>query len=223
MSTDSERSIEGHSPHGYDDTPTRDKTIAIWGVLSALTLIALIPFFHTYFDSMTDGEIDRKVQNLDRDGDGRADYLTARDRTFADARRHLTEAPTSIEAAMGQLASQGRNVPAVRPRRNDGVDVSLDDAVATLAAVEGWTQRKHEAALGSAEAALVRGRADELVRRIVAAEARARAAGLVEDADAGAALAGQIRQDPTAESLSEGERWLATIQGRIAGAAAPAE
>ncbi|MBX3248793.1 MAG: hypothetical protein KF901_16575 [Myxococcales bacterium] len=223
MSTDSERSIEGHSPHGFDDTPTRDKTIAIWATISALTLVGLIPFFHTYFNKMTDAEIDRKVQNLDRDGDGRADYLTARDRAFADARRQLTEAPTSIEAALGQLTSQGRNVPAVRPRRNDGVDVSVDDAVSTLAAVEGWTLRKHEDAREVAEAALLRGRADEVARRIVAAEARARAAGLEADADAGAALAERLRQSANAETVTEGERWLAVIQGRIAGADAPSE
>ena len=50
---------------GFDDTSTRDKTIVFWTVLSCVVLLSLIPLFHSYFNSMTDAELEAKV--LERD------------------------------------------------------------------------------------------------------------------------------------------------------------
>lgn len=214
--------IEGNAPHGFDDTPPRDKTILIWSIGSAITLVALIPLFHSYFNSMTDDELATKVQQRDTDGDGAVDYLAARNDTFATARRSLSEAPVSIDAAIQQLVTQGRAVPSVRPRATDGANVSLDDAVASLAAVEGWTLRKREAARVSAEQAIMASRGRDVARRLEAAQSRATEVQLLDDAAAARALAAPLRSNATAEAVRAAEAWLQGFAPRLAAAQAAA-
>ncbi|HJL04585.1 MAG TPA: hypothetical protein RMH85_02675 [Polyangiaceae bacterium LLY-WYZ-15_(1-7)] len=158
---------------GFDDTSTRDKTIVFWTVLSCVVLLSLIPLFHSYFNSMTDAELEAKVLERDDDGDGEVDYLAERNRTVAEHRALLREAPISIEAAKAQLASRGRNVPVVRPRRNDDLGTAEADAVAALDAVTGWGQLPREEARAEAEEALRRRRAAEEAARQRALELEA--------------------------------------------------
>ncbi|MCB9612534.1 MAG: hypothetical protein H6721_12910 [Sandaracinus sp.] len=220
--SDEHYDIDANAPHGFDDTPPRDQTILIWTVGSCLLLVALVPLFHSYFNSMTDGELSAKVQQRDSDGDGAVDYLAERNDAFAEARRSLTEAPVSLEAAMEQMVTQGRNVPAVRPRATDNGSVSVDDAIASLAAVEGWTLRKHEQERADAEAALLRARASEVVRRLNAAQAQAVDAKLDDDAATAVSLASSLRATATAESVTNAEAWLAAFAPRLAAARAAA-
>lgn len=220
--SDEHYDIHGNAPHGFDDTPPRDKTILIWTVGSALLLVALVPLFHSYFNSMTDGELAAKIQERDSDGDGTVDYLATRNEAFASARRSLSEAPVSIDAAMQQLVSQGRAVPTVRPRATDGANVSLDDALASLAAVEGWTLRKHEAERAEAERAIVSGRARDVARRLEAAQTRATEMQLLDDASAAGSLAAPLRGNATADAIRAAEAWLQGFAQRLAAAQAAA-
>jgi hypothetical protein len=225
MSHDSEDlyDIDANAPHGFDDTPPRDKTILIWTVGSALLLVALVPLFHSYWNAMSGAERAAKVEAQDQDGDGRVDYLAEREAAFADARRALSEAPVNLDAAMQQLVSQGRNVPAVRPRATDGANVSLDDALASLAAVEGWTLRKHEGEREAAANAIVQNRAREAARRLDAAHGQAVLAKLDDDAAAATAQASRLRSAPSAEDVTAAETWLVGFAQRLAAVqAAPA-
>lgn len=153
------------SPHGFEDTEPANKIIFASAVVCLGLLVFLIPIFHTYFNDMTDGEIDSKIQQIDEDEDGRADYLQARNDEFGRLRDQLANNPVSIDQAIEQLATRGRNVPVVRPRRNDGLDVSVDDAVGSLGPVKGWAQREHTRAFDEAERALRARRAQEEAAR----------------------------------------------------------
>ncbi len=53
------------SPHGFEDTDPANKIILVSAIGSIGLLIFFIPFFHSYFNSMTDGEIDDKVVVVD--------------------------------------------------------------------------------------------------------------------------------------------------------------
>lgn len=220
--SDEHYDIEGNAPHGFDDTPPRDSTILVWTVGSCLLLVALIPLFHSYFNSMSDGELAAKVQQQDSDGDGAVDYLAARNEAFASARRSLAEAPVSLDAAMQQLVTRGRGIASVRPRATDGAGVPVSDAVASLAAVEGWALRKHEEDRRDAETALLGARAGELTRRLESAQTQAVGASLGDDAAAAAAMAATLRADVTVENVAAAEAWLSGFAVRLSAASGPA-
>ncbi len=171
---------------------------------------------------MSDGELAAKVQQQDSDGDGAVDYLAARNEAFASARRSLAEAPVSLEAAMQQLVTRGRGVASVRPRATDGASVPVSDAVASLAAVEGWALRKHEDDRVDAEHALLDARARELARRMASAQTRALGASLGEDAATAASMAATLRAGATVENVAAAEAWLSGFAARLAAASAPA-
>jgi hypothetical protein len=186
------------SPHGFEDTEPANKIILASAIGSIGLLIFFIPFFHSYFNSMTDGEIDEKVQLRDEDGDGTPDYLEARNIEFASKRQALADNPISITAAMEQLATRGRNHPAVRPRRNDGLETSVDDAVNGLGAVHGWAQMQDDARRQHAEDAL---RARRAAEEAAAAAAREAAAARVLEATEATAVPAVRRPRPRRPGL----------------------
>lgn len=124
----------------FDNTPPREKTMLHGGILSALTLLFLIPLFHSYFNYMMQKEYAAKVEQRPN---------TELERYRGEQQRLLGSARVSVEQAMSQLAQQGRTgSDAIAPRRNlEQPDVD---------AVEGWTLAKNERGAAQARAAFER-------------------------------------------------------------------
>ena len=159
---------------GFDDSPPQSNLILITGVLSALTLVMMVPLFDSYFQAVTEAELEEKVYTA-----GTEQYRELR----AEHEAQLAEAPITIDAAKREVTGRGRATGPVRPVRNDGLNVPVDDAVAALGALEGWngyTDGRGVARREAAEAAL-RGR---LARERAEREAR-----LAEEAAAAAEAA----------------------------------
>lgn len=206
--SDHEENFEGNSEYGFEDTPEANKAIWFWGFVSVMTLLALIPMFHSYYEAEYRGALERKTAGLDRDGDDQIDYLATRNAHLEEQRRALAEAPTSIEDAMAALASRGRAVPPVRPRRNDGLQTPLADALTSLAAVKGWARNEDEPARAAAERALMAGRARDLGIQLERAAQEAIDLGVNEDAARSRAVAHNARSNPNADTLEAAESWL---------------
>ncbi|MEM1417001.1 MAG: hypothetical protein AAGH15_19035 [Myxococcota bacterium] len=133
---------------GFEDTPPKSNVIFIVGVLSALTLVMLVPLFDSYYQAVTEAELQDKVYSA---GTEQVTELKA------EHRRQLAEAPITIEAAKDEVAGRGRANGPVRAVANDGVGAPIDDAVAALGALQGWNgfpTAEGEARLAAAEAAL---------------------------------------------------------------------
>jgi len=158
----------------YEKTEPKNNQIFFWGIVSMLTLGALVPLFHTYFNSMYGQEQGDKVTATDADEDGVVDYIAAKDAFLQD--RQAALAAANIDQAMNQLAERGRNLPAVRPRRNDGLDVPEEDALSTLAAERGWDGLPREAEEERAANALRERREREEAARDAARQAALEAA-----------------------------------------------
>lgn len=203
MADDHEYEYEIH----HEDSNESNDIILICGIGSVLLLAALVPAFNWYFNMMSDTELDEKVAGLDRDSSGAADYLEARNRTLAEQRTRIENGAITIDAAMAQLAGN-RSVPVVAPQRNDGLDSSLDDALASLGAVEGWAQRKDEAGKAAAETALLRRRAVLVSQRLTRAIAEAVELKLDDEAARADTLSQSLRQNQTVETLGAAEEWL---------------
>lgn len=181
--------------------------ILISGIASVLLLASLVPVFNWYFNWMSDIELEDKVAGLDRDASGAPDYLEARNRTLMEQRTRIEGGAVTISAAMGQIAGN-RSVPIVAPQRNDGLDSSLDDALASLGAVEGWSQRKNEQGKSAAELALLRRRAVLVNQRLTRAISEAVELKLDDDAARANGLSQAIREEQTVETLGAAEEWL---------------
>ena len=181
--------------------------ILICGIASVLLLAGLVPLFNWYFNWMSDTEIEQKVAELDRDASGAPDYIEARNRTLAEQRTRIENGSVTIEAAIAQIAGN-RNVPIVAPQRNDGLDSSLDDAIASLGAVEGWAQRKDERGKTYAERSLLRRRAVLVSQRLTRSIAEAVELSLDDEAARANAHAQALREAQTLETLSAAEEWL---------------
>lgn len=205
---------------GHDTSTERNDQLAFWSVVFALTLAFLVPVFHWYFNTMTDRELAAKVMMPDRDGDGQVDYLEARDQALAEARAQLEQAPVSIRAAMDQLASSGRNIPTVRPQPTDGPNAALSDALASLAALEGWSKRPNTEAKQAAERALLRRRAASVMQRLSQVAVEATDLGLEAEAAAANELRVALEGSQDVETLTRAEEWLASWPSRRAGLAA---
>lgn len=192
---------------GHEKSNESNDIILICGIGSVLLLASLVPVFNWYFNWMSDVELDQKVAGLDRDASGAADYLEDRNRTLAEQRTRIEAGAVTIAAAMGQIAGN-RSVPVVAPQRNDGLDSSLDDALASLGAVEGWAQRKDERGKAGAELALLRRRAVLVNQRLTRAIAEAVELKLDDDAARANALSLALREEQTVETLGAAEEWL---------------
>ena len=118
----------------HDITEPRNRTILVFTIISLLALIVLVPFFHTYFIEMTEGQGAARIAEAPP---------TARDATFATERQHLETGPMPIERAMRDLASRGRDAsPVIAPAPSDDV-----------AALSGWGPMENAAAAAAAQAA----------------------------------------------------------------------
>ncbi len=205
---------------GHDTSKERNDQLAFWSVVFALTLAFLVPVFHWYFNTMTDRELAEKVMMPDRDQDGRVDYLEVRAEALAEARAQIEQAPVSIRAAMDQLASSGRNIATVRPQHNDGPNVSLSDALASLGAIEGWSKRPNTEAKNAAERALLRRRAVSVMQRLSQAAVEATDLGLEAEATEANQLRVALEGHLVVETLTRAEQWLSTWPTRRGGVAA---
>lgn len=141
---------------GYEKTEPRNNQILLWGVISVLTLFALVPLFHSYFGLTFGAEFAEKIYEVPN-----TPYEELRD----GQRASLRTAPISVEQAMEQLAARGRANTPVMPRPNDTPDVTEEDYEASLAPVVGWAQLQRER---DAEAAR---RAMRFRRQVLAQEA----------------------------------------------------
>ncbi|MEM6959890.1 MAG: hypothetical protein AAF645_29680 [Myxococcota bacterium] len=151
---------------GYEKTDPQNKVIFITAVGSALTLIGLIPVFHTYFDSRFIGELEDKVYTV----------TSSEYESIAESRAQVESAPVSIQAAAERLATGNRRGTPVAPRRTDTLDVPETDAEASLGAVKGWSARERIREEAHARDAMMRSRAREQARRDARAAAEAAAA-----------------------------------------------
>lgn len=206
---------------GYDRSEESNKQILFWAVLSLVSLAALVPLFNWYFNSMTDDELDTKVAVLDRDDNGIADYLEERNTQLREARRQIESAPVSIAAAIDQLASSGRAIPVVAPRRNDGLDTPIGDAVASLAAVEGWGQNKDEQGMSEAQVALLTRRSVAVGQRLGVVSQTAVELKLDDLAAEASQHRQSVRSTPDLETLTAAEEWLGEWPRRRALAETP--
>ncbi len=188
---------------GYEKTEPKNDVILLSAAGTAIVLALLVPTFHTYFNTMTEGELSSKVWAPDMDEDGVVDYVADRDARIAERRAAIAAGDTSVEDAINQLATQGRNIGRVRPVANDGLNVAPADAEATLAAVRGWDQLADDEAQAAAVAALGerRARAEEARRMREAAAAIAELNSLGVEIPEGAdvlELLAQVRAAATA-------------------------
>ncbi len=215
-----EEEYESNAEFGFEDGPEANKIIWISGILSVLTLIVIIPGFHSYFNDMFGDAHDTVRTNIDADGDDRVDYLAERNDRLADHRARLSGAPVSISDAMANVA-RSRGVAPVRPNQNDSIQAALPDALSTLAAVEGWTQLADEDGKGAAETALMMRRAAALSAQLERSAQQAVDLGLQDDAARSRRLGAAARNNPTAESLGAAEEWLRGWPTRRQAAATP--
>ncbi|MAR57354.1 MAG: hypothetical protein CMM93_09240 [Rickettsiales bacterium] len=134
---------------GFEKTEPRNNQILLWGVVSVITLFALVPLFHSYFGIAFGAELTDKVE-----GRPNTEYEDLRDTQ----RGHLGDAPVNIEAAMQQLATRGRVGTPVMPRPNDGPEMSEEDYEASLAPLTGWSRLANERRTEAARRAMRRRR-----------------------------------------------------------------
>jgi len=119
----------------YEDTEPRNNQILLWGVVSVVTLFALVPVFHSYFGITFGGEMADKVYEQPNTA-----YEELRDGQKAG----LRTSPIPVGQAMEQLASRGRANTPVMPRPNDAPTLPADEYEASLAPVVGWGQLQQE-------------------------------------------------------------------------------
>ncbi len=174
---------------GFDKSEPRNHSIFFWGIVSACTLVALIPVFHDYFSSVTA----RRV-GMDQDAPGNVRE------EIANQRAQLEAGPMNIELAIDRLAAGGRNGSAVMPRVNDGVGVPEEEAFGTLGAVDGWSGRPNEAAGEAARESIRRARAEEQARLDAASAAEAAAAAEASPDVAPAAVVRPVLRRPLREA-----------------------
>jgi hypothetical protein len=116
---------------GYEKTEPRNNQILLWGIVSVVTLFALVPLFHSYYGKTFGAEFAGKVYERPN---------TEYDELVAEQRGHLREAPLGIDQAMDQLATRGRAGTPVMPRPNDTPEVPEEDYEASLAPLVGWSR-----------------------------------------------------------------------------------
>lgn len=181
---------------GFDKSEPRNHSIFFWGIVSACTLVALIPVFHDYFASVTASRVG---------GDQNAPGSVRED--IANQRASLDEGPMNIESAIDRLAAGGRNGSPVMPRANDGFGVPEEEAFGTLGAVDGWSGRPNEAAGEAAREAIRRARAGEQERLDAANAAAAAAAteGSDDVAPAPVVVRPVLRRPPAVREAPTGE------------------
>lgn len=138
----------------YDQSEPRNNQILLWGVISVLTLFALVPLFHSYFGITFGAEFAEKVYEVPN-----TPYEELRDAQKAE----LRTSPISVEQALEQLATRGRANTPVMPRPNDTPNLSAEDYEASLAPVVGWAQLPHERAAEAARRAMQERRAVLLI------------------------------------------------------------
>jgi len=119
----------------FEDTEPRNNQILLWGVVSVITLFALVPLFHSYFGITFGEEMAAKVYEQPN-----TEYEELRDGQKAE----LRTAPIPVDQAIEQLATRGRTNTPVTPRPNDLPALPADEYEASLAPVIGWTQRPNE-------------------------------------------------------------------------------
>lgn len=119
----------------YEKTEPRNNQILLWGGVSVLTLVALVPLFHSYFGITFRAELADKVYEVPN-----TPYEELRDAQ----RGALRDAPISVDRALEQLATRGRTNTPVMPRPNDTPDKSEADYEASLAPLVGWAQLQQE-------------------------------------------------------------------------------
>lgn len=111
-----------------DKSPPRNGLIAIIGVLSVATLIAIKPGFDAYYDGM---HREAMADRLETYSD-----LNQLEAARADWDRRLHSGSTPIDQAMTQLAERGRTAfPAIRPQ--PPAELNLDP-------LTGWAQLPQE-------------------------------------------------------------------------------
>ncbi len=128
---------------GYDKSAPRNNVILGVGILASVTLLALVPVFHSYFHYMMGREYAEKVEQVPTTELGH----------YRDEQQgRLGSARVSVEQAMAQLAQNGRTgAEAIAPHLNqDSADVD---------AVEGWGQLKNERGAAQARSAFERAKA----------------------------------------------------------------
>lgn len=129
----------------YEKTEPRNNQILLWGVVSILTLFALVPLFHSYFGITFGDEFAAKVYEVPN-----TPYQELRD----GQRAELRTSPISVDQAIQQLAARGRSNTPVMPRPNDAPNLSEEDYEASLAPVTGWAQLPRERAAEAARRAM---------------------------------------------------------------------
>lgn len=118
----------------HDKTPPRNRMILVFTLLTPAVLIGLVPFFHTYFIQMTEGETAERLAAAPPD---------SRDAIFAAERQKLETGPMPIDRAMQTLGSRGRDAsPIVAPTPSDD-----------LSALSGWGPMADDARVAAAQAA----------------------------------------------------------------------
>ncbi len=129
----------------YEKTEPRNNQILLWGVVSVLTLFALVPLFHSYFGITFGDEFAEKIYEVPN-----TPFEELRD----GQRASLRTSPISVDQAVEQLAARGRSNTPVMPRPNDTPNLSEDDYEASLAPVVGWAQLQRERAADEARRAM---------------------------------------------------------------------
>ncbi len=128
-----ERSAPPENKYAFDDTPPASKVILAVAVLSAVTLLGLIPVFHSYFFYMTEQQLDMQV----RDSSRYAGELEA----------HRAEQATKMAGVERAMTALGRGA---RMRATPITPQASED----LGAIEGWTRMKNEREMQAAQEAM---------------------------------------------------------------------
>ncbi len=137
---------------GYEKSEPRNNQILLWGVVSVISLMALVPLFQSYFGKTFGQEFDEKVNAVPN-----TPYQELRDAQ----RARLNEGGLTIDAAKQQLAMRGRAGTPVMPRPNDGPDATDEDYEASLAPLTGWSRLSNERRTEAARRAML-GRRQQL-------------------------------------------------------------
>ena len=169
----------------YDKNEPRSNLIAVVAIASALTLAGLIPVFNSYFNTMTDAELEEKVWAPGAEGsmdgaEGVVEYVMERNQLRGEQEQAIEG---KVADAMELFATRGRQMPRVRPVANDRMNSELPAALATLDAVGGWAGMPNEEAKTRATEALQERRARE--EEAAAAEAAALEAAALLEAGSG--------------------------------------
>lgn len=130
---------------GHEKTEPNSKVIAFWGIVVIVSLFALVPFFHAYFQHMTNA---RHEANLNVACDNAGDCASGGQclpSGFCESsalvhQRTQRGKRGDVSAAMKRLAQGRRNGPLPQPSSN-------------LDAVSGWAQTTNADARRDAELA----------------------------------------------------------------------